>query len=375
MHALVVSPIPTDPDNQGNAARITRFCELLQCYGYQVHFLYYGLEGLTNEAAHRMRLRWDFFHFVQPVSPKTPSAPDGYLIDDVYGQELATAIDALEKMWHYDLAVINYVWMSAACLSLDQATFKIIDTHDVFGERQYLLQRQKIPPAWFFTSAAQESRGLDRADLIIAIQPEEARILRCRTTRPVIVIGHILPPNFRPLGPGSDSGPLQAGYLASGNPSNRLSLAKLVHVVSENPRLLDKWNFLIAGAIGEYVPSHQRGFSTISYVDSLTAFYGSIDVVINPNISGSGLKIKSIEALSFGLPLVSTASGMAGISTNEPAHLCGTLQEMIDRLLELTDMTARYRLAQASRSVFLRYTREQENAFRRLLLSRMVGSH
>jgi hypothetical protein len=259
--------------------------------------------------------------------------------------------------------------MSAACLSLSRNTLKIIDTHDVFGERQYLLQQQKVPPSWFFTSAIEESKGLERANLIIAIQPEEACVLRCRTTRPVVVIGHILPKNFRPLKSTRNSGSLIAGYLASGNPSNRRSLTNLIDEVIKNPQVSDRWSFLIAGEVGKYLPSRTRGFHTLGFIQDLTVFYDTIDVAINPNISGSGLKIKNVEALSFGIPTISTADGMVGIPTSEPAHLCETLQEMLRHLMELTDLAARHRLAQVTRSVFLRYTDDQWDAFRYLLPS------
>jgi hypothetical protein len=43
---LLVSPIPTHPQNQGNSMRIIG--RMLQAAGITVHFLYYQLEGLTG---------------------------------------------------------------------------------------------------------------------------------------------------------------------------------------------------------------------------------------------------------------------------------------------------------------------------------------
>ena len=48
MRILVLSPIPSDPLNQGNSVRISRINELFQYFGHTVHFLYYGLEGLDQ---------------------------------------------------------------------------------------------------------------------------------------------------------------------------------------------------------------------------------------------------------------------------------------------------------------------------------------
>lgn len=45
----------------------------------------------------------------------------------------------------------------------------------------------------------------------------------------------------------------------------------------------------------------------------LAAVYGGMDVAINPVRHGAGLKIKSVEALGFGLPLVTTSHGAMGL--------------------------------------------------------------
>jgi glycosyltransferase involved in cell wall biosynthesis len=55
-------------------------------------------------------------------------------------------------------------------------------------------------------------------------------------------------------------------------------------------------------------------------VDRLEDFYSQVDLAINPVQFGTGLKIKNVEALAYGKPLVSTASGAAGMS---PAVLKG----------------------------------------------------
>lgn len=48
-------------------------------------------------------------------------------------------------------------------------------------------------------------------------------------------------------------------------------------------------------------------------VPRLEAFYDAVDIVVNPCKYGSGLKIKCIEALAFGLPLVTTPVGAQGL--------------------------------------------------------------
>lgn len=49
------------------------------------------------------------------------------------------------------------------------------------------------------------------------------------------------------------------------------------------------------------------------YTESIDNIYSNIDIVINPVRCGAGLKIKNIEALGHGLPLITTSNGSAGI--------------------------------------------------------------
>ena len=367
MHALVVSPIPSDPQNQGNSARIGRLCELLQYYGYKVHFLYYGLEGMTAESLVAMTARWDFFHFVRVDSLKRQSAPDGYLIDDWYGPEFDSAVRGLQERWRFDLALINYVWMSAACEALPDSTVKIVDTHDVFGDRQYLLQSQGLAPTWVFMSIEQERLGLNRADLVLAIQESEAQILRQRTATPVVTVGHILPANFLPPVHRVHGQKIRVGYLASNNPSNRLSFARFIEAIGRYPKVAASCHFVIAGAIGTAVRPDLHGVEAIGFVADPRTLYRDVDVVMNPNISGTGLKIKNVEALSYGMPLVSTADGMIGIESSEPAHQCATLDDMVERLITLDDDATRSALREASRDTFIRYNSAQIKALEQVL--------
>jgi hypothetical protein len=50
---------------------------------------------------------------------------------------------------------------------------------------------------------------------------------------------------------------------------------------------------------------------------TLSSYYRSIDIAINPVLYGSGLKIKTVEALAYGIPLVTTSVGAQGIQEED----------------------------------------------------------
>ena len=206
----------------------------------------------------------------------------------------------------------------------------------------------------------------DRADAVIAIQSEEAKILSERTTRPMHIIGHITPANYIPPRR-RDSGPIVIGYMASDNPSNRLSLQALIDAVEAHPAILELFKFVIGGLISRRLPSGTRGFTSSGYVPEARDFYGAVDMIINPNISGTGLKIKSVEGLAYGMPLASTADGMCGISSVHPLHNGASVGELVETICTLDDPNSIAEIGALSRRVFEEYRDAQFTAFKNLL--------
>jgi glycosyltransferase involved in cell wall biosynthesis len=49
------------------------------------------------------------------------------------------------------------------------------------------------------------------------------------------------------------------------------------------------------------------------YVEDIDTYFSGADVFINPITSGGGIKVKLVEALSYGLPVVSTELAAEGI--------------------------------------------------------------
>lgn len=94
-----------------------------------------------------------------------------------------------------------------------------------------------------------------------------------------------------------------------------------------------------------------RGLTLKGYGADLDAVYGAIDIVINPVRAGAGLKIKSVEALGNGLPLVTTSEGARGLPeldspfmlvADDAAGFAGHLVRLID------DAAFRAELAQSA---------------------------
>lgn len=367
MRILIISPIASHPQNQGNSARITAVCRQLQSLGHIIHFLYYPLEGLTGEQRQEMAACWDFFHTLPCNLPNTEKTLGNfYSIDDWYDPHLGEYARQLHERWNFNMVLVNYVWFSAVLDSLPDTIFKVIDTHDVFGDRHLRFTEIGLEPEWFYTTVDEERVGLTRAHMIIAIQDEEEvyfrKILK-KTKTQVINIGHIIPPRFS-VKKQAGNKPI-IGYLGSGNPFNVSSLKTFAAALQSSPEIQQNYRFVLAGTICDKI-KELPPFEILGRIDDLDDFYINADIVINPMNSGTGLKIKTLEALSYGLPFLGSESALLGINIHGKQTLKGNMSPLSS--LPILDQTKIYYLNEEnSRLTFLSYISDQANNFQALL--------
>ena len=226
----------------------------------------------------------------------------------------------------------------------------VVDTHDVMYERHYR----------FLTSGyvhdidigrVEEGRSLARFHVVVAIQARDAELLRALAPRTqVIVAGY--PNSVRRL-PARLGASIRLGFVGSGMAPNVEALKEfaLGPWQTLRSRFGERISLHVFGGVSEAVIGLSLGGAVVleGFVSEIERVYSSIDIVINPVKFGGGLKIKNVEALSFGKPLVTTSIGAEGLETGVgTAFLVGdTDQAMIDTLSQLIDsVEARESLAE-----------------------------
>ncbi|MFT5838986.1 MAG: hypothetical protein ACJASL_003334 [Paraglaciecola sp.] len=363
---LVVSPIPSHPQYQGNSARIFRLTKMFQLIGYKIHFVYFGMEGMTEQQQLEMTDCWDFFHYVQPIGPAaSPSYGEYYDIDDWYDQRVSSLIETLCRRYEFDICLTNYVWFSKALDAVPEKTYKIIDTHDVFGDRHIVAKKAGLEPLWFYTTKELEALALSRANLIIAIQDEEKSYFNSITEIPVEVIGYVVPEQKLLERKKCPQDKIRIGYIGSGNPFNVQSMLAFQTELMRHPDLFSRFDFYLAGTICKNMVEHNEIYTICGMVDELEDFYSEIDIAVNPMIGGTGLKIKSLEALSFAKPLIGTVDAMVGIKTENVLQQCESINALVEELCVFDDSTFK-KLCLDSTQVFERYNDQHIERFNAL---------
>ncbi len=101
-----------------------------------------------------------------------------------------------------------------------------------------------------------------------------------------------------------------------------------------------------------FLAEQHDGVDFLGHVDDVELEYAQAAAVINPIWAGTGLKIKTVEALARGKPLVTTSKGIEGMRGN-PAKACA-IGDNDDALVEhtvtlLSSKSERTRMSQAAR--------------------------
>lgn len=323
---LVISPIFSHPLTSGNRARIYQLLLNLQQLNHEVHFLYVNTENFNPELAQQY---WNNLYVV-PYKPPHNSLLKKvvrkinhllrresaflYSIDDWYDPSLDAFLVQLSSQIQFDILIVEYVFFSKALECFGSDVLKLIDTHDVFSDRhKMMLKDDKFPhwtTTWFSTTAEEEAKGLSRADIVIAIQQTEKEFFSKLVDKIVVVIGHTVPLHQPVRRPASSKTML---FLGSENPMNVHGIQVFIKDIF--PQIKSRFpdsKLILAGTICDAIESSES-LTKLGKLEDLKATYDLADVVVNPIFFGTGLKIKTIEALGYAKPLVTTSIGAAGL--------------------------------------------------------------
>jgi glycosyltransferase involved in cell wall biosynthesis len=100
--------------------------------------------------------------------------------------------------------------------------------------------------------------------------------------------------------------------------------------------------------------ARDHGFELHANVPSLTPYYAACDVVIAPILFGSGTRIKILEAMAYGRPVVSTSMGAEGMGLEDGRHvlLADDMRSFADALAALaTDRPRALAIAEAAHAL------------------------
>lgn len=188
-----------------------------------------------------------------------------------------------------------------------------------------------------------EAAILARSDAVVSISDGEAELARRHATCPVYVVEPWLDGTRITTNPFSSRAHigLIAGWAAGPGSPNCDGLLWFAHEVLPRVRARIPWCRLLV--TGNDPPSDVTWLAGpavefVGLVPEIADFYDRIRVVVSPTRFGAGVKLKTVEAVQHGLPVVATREASVGLTaelrravwtTDDPDEFAGALIALV----------------------------------------------
>jgi GT2 family glycosyltransferase len=339
LNILYFSPFPSHPSCHGNQSTIYQFGKFMQSLGHTLHFALLKGDMYTSSDIEEMRGEWDGLHIVPNAHPLGANGQK-IAFDGWYEEGIGEHVRELCIKHEIDIIICSYIFQSKLLEFIPSYILKVIDTHDKMSDRYEMLLSNNLPLEFFSCSKAEEADYLRRADIVIARRQEEADFFNSITMRDnAIVVSHF---NVDRPKEKSFKNLKNIGIVAS---ANNINLAMVSEFIEEfnNQFKLDELGIQvhIAGRVSDLFQQLPKGelkkYTTQKvkfhgFILDIEKFYSQMDLIVSPVTMGTGINVKTVEAMAFSMPLISTRLGIKGIETDEPLHNHSTLKDLVGSL-------------------------------------------
>jgi len=246
---------------------------------------------------------------------------------------LRNQFDKILQQKKYDYIIISYAYW--ADLIKDNPNTKgattIIDTHDLLAA-----QHQNDVGYDRNVAVGDELRRLSLFDQIWAISSEETYFFRQFFKDKVHYIP-IMVKEPRPQTTDENHKKFDLIYVATDNPHNKISAKWFFDEVY--PSLAKGLTICVIGTILDHIPKDLSNVTRIPFAEDLSDFYYISKVALCPMLSGTGVKVKVVEAMAHALPIVCTTSGVDGMPdkmnngclvSNDAAVFAANIQQLLN---------------------------------------------
>ncbi len=333
MKILVVSPCPTHPNTAGNRNLQLAYCSLLSDLGHDVYFLFVSVKALHDKnhgffSVDEMKEYWGdhFFQYDQTLCEKFVEIfyqqfrrkfRHGYMkVDDQYPSGLSKYVNLLNSKIGFNACIVNYYYMSKLLEDV-KIQKRALFTHDYFAFKDKLVHIKNVG---HMCTPNDEAKACQRAPYIFAMQDEEAAYYSKIAPESRVLLNYTICKY--------QSSPIcnnhKIVFFSGGNQYNQEGFSWFMDKVY--PLIEDAFpdvQLVIGGGICNVLSNYSLPSSVeiIGMVDNPGDVYKLGDVAINPTMSGTGLKIKTFESVSYDKVTIVHPHSVIGIFDKEKAPL------------------------------------------------------
>ena len=269
-----------------------------------------------------------------------------YNVARFHSEEVTEKIEAVIKKNTYDFVILDSLYATTYLSSIRKYfTGKIyLRSHNCEAQIWFDLAKneQNIPKSIYFKKLAKdlhiyESTILNKLDGVFAIsQEDQEAFMKNNTKAKVCVIPVHLESNDQ------DEFKIEKGKIFHvGNMDwvpNREAVERLVKLFHESIHSDDQLKLSLVGKNIEKHYKSSKGIEIQGFVDDLKGFVQKSGILVSPITSSSGVRVKILEMMAYGIPVITTPSGAKGIFSEgkNAVEIQETNTALIDAILRIT---------------------------------------
>jgi len=272
---------------------------------------------------------------------------------------LKVELAQLPKPWHEALAsrpprlvVVNHCWHMPLARKLFPNSRLILESHDIqthqldVHSRLDTVDRVDVD----VDEALDDELDMMRsADAVIAINDDERQFFESKDGMPPLrtIYPHLSTPftsnatrddEVRRCTAELPPDKIDVVLVASNHPANVTSLRWFIKKVYQPYLASAGISILVVGNVVDALPREEQVIPFAGRVPDLMAYYKRARTVALPVVEGAGLPIKTMEAMSLGVPIVATSSAVRGLigvksavnTFDEPEDFAKEIRHMLD---------------------------------------------
>lgn len=253
-------------------------------------------------------LNWKLQNQIKKVFPY-PKQSDQ--LPNYMTENLVTELKLLNEQNRYDLLLVSYIYWADIAKELKAIGFKgncVIDPNDFLTLQQYYYHSNNLSFSNIGKFFGEELERLNQFDKIMHISYDELLLFSSFLPKKK----HYFIPQFFESNNFLKAQDYNYDILFIGS-DNIYNIEGIEWFFEQVYPLLDKKvRIAIAGNICNKINIIHTNIFKLGFVEDISMLYKSTKCTICPLKRGSGMKIKVVESLRYGIPVVSTKKGVDG---------------------------------------------------------------
>ncbi|MDR1001445.1 MAG: glycosyltransferase family 4 protein [Clostridiales bacterium] len=346
MKALVVYPNNVYETGMGENARVMQILLALKEIGYVID--YYGYKNFWNNATFNsfaeqnsaglidklFLFDWAKCNDIPPTAPRhryifkrilrrlrmLVSRGAKRYLGDWTRSNVCEHFQKIVHMGCYDAVILFYTYQANLLKTIDRAVKKIYFMEDSVFLQQYSFKNKDNANMTIGGLLDEELERLSLFDEIFCISFDEKTMYEKFVERTIHFFPHIQSTATSKMTIGALGRRWDVMFLGYNNEFNVEGLKWFLNEVY--PKLNKKLRIVLVGSATKEISTKYENIDVIPFVPNLDEVYQNSKVSICPMFRGTGMKIKVVESMSRGLPVVCNARGIDGLPDKT---MCGCM--------------------------------------------------